>query len=347
VTNINLAANDIDTAGASALAEALKVNTSVTLIDLSDNEIGNEGTSAFPDALKVNSIVTAIDLYNSPGIGAEGAAALAEALKVNTSVTAINLWCTRIGDEGTAALAGALTVNTSVTTIHLNSNKISPKGASALADALKVNSTVTRIGIGRNAIGDEGLSALADALKVNTSVTDIFLEKNEIGDEGASALADALKVNTSVKNNPRSVYASVLDEVCPGYLINDRLEVNEHTLGRLFRAASVKWKSQHGDGAGQWAPTVIAEVDSERVLEVATALKRLGSDTKSCRAFMVLDDVQAAFALPKDDARIELVWVDDFTVSRGARISRRCWLSTARRRWQRSFEWHGHEPHAT
>jgi hypothetical protein len=50
VTNINLTSNRIRPEGASALADALKVNTTVTQIDLIGNKIG-EATRASIDAL--------------------------------------------------------------------------------------------------------------------------------------------------------------------------------------------------------------------------------------------------------------------------------------------------------
>jgi Ran GTPase-activating protein (RanGAP) involved in mRNA processing and transport len=99
------------------------VNISVTNIDLSGNEISDEGASALADALKVNKSVTSIDLSCNE-ISDEGASALADALKVNTSLTNIDLCYNKIGDEGASALANALKVNTSVTEINLGNNEI-------------------------------------------------------------------------------------------------------------------------------------------------------------------------------------------------------------------------------
>ncbi|KAL0238607.1 hypothetical protein GEMRC1_013080 [Eukaryota sp. GEM-RC1] len=176
--------NSIGNEGAIALAEALKVNSTVTRINLEFNSIGNEGAIALAEALKVNSTVTRINLeYNS--IGKEGAIALAEALKVNSTVTKFDLWRNSIGDEGAVALADALKVNSTVTEINLPDNSIGDEGAVALADALKVNSTVTEINLPDNSIGDEGAIALADALKVNSTVTKINLWCNSIRNEGS------------------------------------------------------------------------------------------------------------------------------------------------------------------
>jgi hypothetical protein len=56
----------------------------VTYIDLDGNRIGDEGAAALADALKVNTSVATIFLMSNQ-IGKLGALALAYALKVNTS----------------------------------------------------------------------------------------------------------------------------------------------------------------------------------------------------------------------------------------------------------------------
>jgi Ran GTPase-activating protein (RanGAP) involved in mRNA processing and transport len=95
----------------------------VTAIDLEDNRIGAEGALMLADALKVNTSVTTIDIGHNT-IGDEGASALADALIVNTSLTSIDLRKNEIGNEGAATLADALKVNTSVTDIDLDYNEI-------------------------------------------------------------------------------------------------------------------------------------------------------------------------------------------------------------------------------
>jgi Ran GTPase-activating protein (RanGAP) involved in mRNA processing and transport len=83
---VELESASIDAEGASALADALTVNTSVTKINLKDNQFGAEGASALADALKVNTTVTTVVLWNN-AIGDEGASVFADALKENMSVT--------------------------------------------------------------------------------------------------------------------------------------------------------------------------------------------------------------------------------------------------------------------
>jgi len=94
---------------ATAVAELLKSNTSVTKVGLNLNrEIGDEGAKALAEALKVNTTVKRIYLENC-GIGNDGAAAFAEALRSNTSLTQLWLQDNRgIGKRGKQLLRDAV-----------------------------------------------------------------------------------------------------------------------------------------------------------------------------------------------------------------------------------------------
>ena len=97
--DIYLELNNFGAKEAKAIAEALKVNTSLTSINLSTNNIGAEGAKTIGEALKVNTSLTRIGL-NTNNIGTGGAEAIGEALKVNTSLTYIGLNGINIGAEG-------------------------------------------------------------------------------------------------------------------------------------------------------------------------------------------------------------------------------------------------------
>ena len=105
-STIYLQHNNIGAEGAKYVAEALKVNTSLTKIDLRWNNIGDEGAKYVAEALKVNTSLTKINLFHN-NIGAEGAKYVAEALKVNTSLTNIRLGWNNIGAEGKHSLREA------------------------------------------------------------------------------------------------------------------------------------------------------------------------------------------------------------------------------------------------
>jgi hypothetical protein len=102
--------------GVKALADALKVNSTITSINLSYNNVDVDGAKALADALKVNSTITSIDLSDN-NVGDDGAKALADAIKVNSTITSINLRYSDVGDDGAKALADALKVNSIITSI--------------------------------------------------------------------------------------------------------------------------------------------------------------------------------------------------------------------------------------
>ena len=77
-TQVEVKSNSLRAEGMIAIAEALKLNKTVTNIDLSSNEIAgwtqNDRSTDYEDVF-----------HPTP----EGPAALAEALKVNTSITSV------------------------------------------------------------------------------------------------------------------------------------------------------------------------------------------------------------------------------------------------------------------
>ncbi len=100
------------------MAEALKINNTLTTIELGYNDIGVEGAKDVAEALKINKTLTTIHLERNY-IGSEGAKYLAWALEINKTLTTIHLYYTSIGATGQKHLAEALKINkTSSTTIY-------------------------------------------------------------------------------------------------------------------------------------------------------------------------------------------------------------------------------------
>ncbi|XP_004346365.1 hypothetical protein CAOG_05692 [Capsaspora owczarzaki ATCC 30864] len=126
------------------------------------NQIGDAGASAIAETLKVNKAVTSIAIWDNQ-IGDAGASAIAQALKVNTTVTRLIIWRNQIGDAGASAVAEALKVNTTVTEFDLHKNLIGDAGAQAFAELVKVNKTLAWLNLSWNCIGEVGIQAIADA----------------------------------------------------------------------------------------------------------------------------------------------------------------------------------------
>jgi len=75
--------------------------------NLNKNNIGDSGATALAEAFKLNSTITEVDL-RSNNIGATGATALAEAFKINSTITTVDLWENNIGPDGAAAIGRAM-----------------------------------------------------------------------------------------------------------------------------------------------------------------------------------------------------------------------------------------------
>ncbi|XP_004343702.2 hypothetical protein CAOG_06978 [Capsaspora owczarzaki ATCC 30864] len=185
---------EIGDVGAQVVAEALKVNTTVTHLKLRQNQIGDVGARAIAETLKVNKTVVEVILsWNQTGDA--GAQAIAEALKVNTTLFSLNLSSTQLGDAGARAIAETLKVNTTLKYLYLSRNQIGDAGAQAIAEAVKVNTNLIWIRLNTNRIGDAGAQAIAAALGENKTTTELHLARNCIGKVGVQALDEARKVN--------------------------------------------------------------------------------------------------------------------------------------------------------
>ena len=179
-----------------SLCQVLTVNTSVTSLNLHWNSVGDKGANYLSQALRVNTSLTSLTLSRC-SIGDEGANYLSQALRVNTSLSSLDLWWNHIGDKGANSLSQALKVNTSLTSLKLSMNSIGDEGANSLSQALRINTSLTSLDLSMNSIGNEGANSLSQAVRVNTFLTSLTLSRNCIRDEGAISLSQALRVNTS------------------------------------------------------------------------------------------------------------------------------------------------------
>ena len=187
---------EVGDAGAAAIADALKVNTTLTTLHLHHNKIGSDGAAALAGALKVNKTLTGF-AFELNFIGDAGGVALADALEFNTSLKRLRLQANGIEDAGMAAIAKSLRGNKTLTSLFFH-NKIEIEGAAALSDALKQNTTLAVLHLSNTGIDDVKAIAIADALKFNKTLTALHICNESIGDNGAMAFADALKFNKTL-----------------------------------------------------------------------------------------------------------------------------------------------------
>ena len=165
--------------GITAIADALRVNGSLTSVKLGGNSLGGEGWGAIFAAICGNKDSKIMSLGASyEDISPAGGKLIAEALRtsVTGSLTSIDLSKNALCGvvqfpsghvsgtytaEGITAIADALRVNGSLTSIDLSGNKLcgvwtddpywgqqgnyTAEGITAIADALRVNGALTKI----------------------------------------------------------------------------------------------------------------------------------------------------------------------------------------------------------
>ncbi|KAL3501275.1 hypothetical protein ACH5RR_035724 [Cinchona calisaya] len=128
--------NDIGDEGAEKLAEALRLNRSITNIDFGGNDIHAKGVNAIAQVFKDNSVITSMEslllicrgttvyyqLLDLRGNGLdEGAVFIPCSLKVvNEALTTLNLGFNEIRDEGAFAIAQAVKTSEDVRFTSLN-----------------------------------------------------------------------------------------------------------------------------------------------------------------------------------------------------------------------------------
>ena len=227
LTDLRLFIADWGAGGVQQLAEALKVNCSLTRITLvtvmplssTDQQrllealqvsssikrvvlqkiVSTAGASHLEELFRRSATITALWLIQCKLGGA--AIHLAEGLRTNTTLTEIafasNLF--RLGDY--LHLAGALAVNKALR--HLAFRNLATvaqvdmdlEAAQQLASALKVNQTLVNLALANVGLCPLGVKAISDAFQPNRTLRSLDLMSNEIGSSGGGLLVEALRFN--------------------------------------------------------------------------------------------------------------------------------------------------------
>ena len=166
----------IDLTGIMAIADALCVNTSITVIgkgglNLKNNKLGGEGWGAIFAGVCTSASrkIASIDA-SGERIGPQGVQLIAKALKasVHASMTECDLHNNRLGVEGWAIVFNALRDSpvSKITKWNLLGEGLGPRIAKPLADYISVTPSLTRLDIcGMNFLGEEGKAALQEAIE--------------------------------------------------------------------------------------------------------------------------------------------------------------------------------------
>lgn len=217
-----------------ALAEGLKVNTSLSALILENskldddnlgiiasgleqardiplvklylrsNQVGDQGIDALGPFLQANGTLEKLD-FSRNCLSSNGALALFSAFLHNrlTRIRSINLSHNTLRDldDVESGIEPFLQKNRSLRILNLEGNNLNNESIHALSDGIKNNeyTAMERLYLGWNAIGDVGAIALAEMLESNTSLRVLGLGENLIQNAGARALLAAMDENTTIK----------------------------------------------------------------------------------------------------------------------------------------------------
>jgi Ran GTPase-activating protein (RanGAP) involved in mRNA processing and transport len=200
LSSIDLSQTNLTDTSATAIAEALKVNTSLKTINLASNQIGAAGGQKIIEAVKVNTSLQMVNLSKNTRLRA-GGDAIGEALANNTSITHLNLSSCFITPAAVINIARALRSNKTLGSLNLSHNNMNKDAqvGEHLGAALRVNSSLFSLDLGGVNLGEIGGLALCKALKVNHTLTSLNLEVNELDTSCGQAISEALAGNTTLK----------------------------------------------------------------------------------------------------------------------------------------------------
>ena len=220
------------------LAGYMKRSESLSSLNLNCSDIGDAGATALAEVLRTNTTLNSLGLWNNPGIGNPSVMSLCEALKVNTTLSSLNLSETGISDAGVLSLVEVLKTNTSsLTSLSLSDIKISHHSVKSIAEVLRVNTTLKELEFEGNNVGSDGAKLIAESLKANTTLKILILSRNNFKAPCGSIFSDALKVNgtleslTLAENALGSRGAQLLSE---GHRVNTslrHLDLSENSMG--------------------------------------------------------------------------------------------------------------------
>ncbi|KAF1791908.1 Leucine-rich repeat domain, L domain-like [Phytophthora cactorum] len=167
--------------GATAIAELLKTNQSLTTVSLSHS------CASLAEGLRENKTLKILRINNNKSQD-EGAVLLADVLATNnTTLTYLDMGNNGLTSVGMTPLLKAQ----SLTQLHLFNNKLG-EGLSDLLPALVANSVIETFGIGANQLHETLSVTMLDALHSHPSLKTLEMGGNTLGKEGHEAL-DKLK----------------------------------------------------------------------------------------------------------------------------------------------------------
>jgi Leucine-rich repeat (LRR) protein len=202
--SLDLANNDLASAGLAELAPALYRNASIKVLDISRNSFWDvESAGLLRDILRSNKTIITLDLSaNTFGQTTGAVECIADGLGSNSTLVKIDLSFCDLRGDGVSSLAQKLSSrNTTLQKLSLCRNDITATGVGVLLETMEQSSLhITDLDLWRNPIEDEGAILLARSFGRNAlpNLSRLSLFQCRICDDGFIALVSALEPRTSL-----------------------------------------------------------------------------------------------------------------------------------------------------
>jgi Leucine-rich repeat (LRR) protein len=201
VEDLQLIGCEISNVGAMALAEALRLNTTLTKLALSANLITDAGVTALCTSLSEESRLSDFQIGFNP-FGEEGFQAIAETLDRGVPLDTLYLHgqirsLSSIPER--QPIIHALGFSKALRELNLSFNHLGDVGASLIAQVLTTSRSIQVLFLTNCYIGDDGTAAIAKALGPNHTLQELWLAHNHIRNAGVTSLAGAMAMNTTLK----------------------------------------------------------------------------------------------------------------------------------------------------
>jgi hypothetical protein len=216
----------------SALAEQIRVSSSLRSIDLDANRMQPAAIQTITEAIAANGRVCELHIANN-AIGRVPVIHLATLLEASTTLTILDISGNKIGDGGMLVLQKALKRNEILETLRIARNELGSKGGQYVAEVIRQAVSLRELNCSWNAVGQEGGISIAKALRSNEGLVKLDTSWNGIDDAASHELAMALREHGSLeivdlshnRLGPQAGVAigralednTVLDELCMDY----------------------------------------------------------------------------------------------------------------------------------
>lgn len=216
--SVNLERNELRSEGASALAEALTVNTSLRNLNLAFNRIGGHACGAVRDMLKVNRTLLTLNLSMN-AIYHDGAVLLAEGLCANKTLLSLSLQSNQ-ALESFASLGAEMVWSPQLRELNFSLNRFPGNVGASFAEGLRSATGLVALSLAKCHVGEPGIAPVLEAIGYlprlqtidlsNVLMTErsaeglsrllvqcpnlckVFLDGNRLGRIGADTIGNAL-----------------------------------------------------------------------------------------------------------------------------------------------------------